>query len=158
MSDDKIYSSSDLELSAKSFRYAIAAARFNSHIVDKLLDGALATLKSCGANEPQLTVVRVPGAFELPLTCQRFAASGQFDVIIALGCVIQGETPHFDYVCTESARGIMDVALKYDLPVINGILTTDTHTQAEARAQGEKNKGVDAAKAAMEMLNVLHAI
>ena len=160
MSNDKLYSSSDFELQAAQYRYAIVAARFNDHIVSKLLDGCVATLKTHGASDDQLQVVRVPGAFEIPLLCQRFAVNGKIDAVIALGCVIRGDTPHFDFVCTESSRGVLDVSLKYDIPVINGILTTDNTEQAEVRAQdyqnGGDNKGADAAKAAMEMLSILN--
>lgn len=162
MSDDKIYGSDGLKLQAGTYRYAIVAARFNDFIVDKLLSGAVDTLKAHGAGDAQIEVVRVPGAFEIPLLCQRFASSKRVDAVIALGCVIRGDTPHFDYVCAESARGVLDVGLKYDLPVINGIITTDNTEQAELRAQahttGGDNKGADAAKAAMEMLAVLNAI
>lgn len=155
MSEDKLYGN-DQTLHAGDFRYAIIAARFNAFIVDRLLEGALETLKACGAMPERIGVYRVPGAFEIPLACQKAAQTGRFDAIIALGCVIRGDTPHFEYVCSESARGISEVALKFDLPVINGILTTDNPAQAEARVDTARgnNKGVDAAKAAMEVLGV----
>lgn len=155
MSEDKLYGN-DQTPHAGGFRYAIVAARFNAFIVDRLLDAALETLKAGGASSERIDVYRVPGAFEIPLACQKVARTGRFDAIIALGCVIRGDTPHFDYVCSESARGISEVALKLDIPVINGILTTDNPAQAQARvgtASGN-NKGADAAKAAMEVLSV----
>lgn len=155
MSNDKIYEN-DHSPRAGGWRYAIVAARFNAFIVDRLLQGALQTLKACGAADESIGVYRVPGAFEIPLACQKLAQTGRFDAVIALGCVIRGDTPHFDYVCSESARGIAEVALKFDLPVINGILTTDNSAQAEARVDtgAGNNKGVDAARAAMEVLDV----
>lgn len=155
MSDDRLYENNQT-LHAGDWRYGIVAARFNAFIVDRLLQGALDTLKACGAADERIGIYRVPGAFEIPLTCQKLAQTGRFDAIIALGCVIRGDTPHFDYVCSESARGIVEVALKFDMPVINGILTTDNPAQAEARVDtaAGNNKGVDAAKAAMEVLDV----
>jgi 6,7-dimethyl-8-ribityllumazine synthase len=155
MSEDKLYGN-DQTPHAGGFRYAIVAARFNAFIVDRLLDAALETLKAGGASSERIDVYRVPGAFEIPLACQKVARTGRFDAIIALGCVIRGDTPHFDYVCSESARGISEVALKLDIPVINGILTTDNPAQAQARVDtaSGNNKGSDAAKAAMEVLSV----
>lgn len=155
MSEDKLYGN-DQTPHAGGFRYAIVAARFNAFIVDRLLDAALETLKAGGASSERIDVYRVPGAFEIPLACQKVARTGRFDAIIALGCVIRGDTPHFDYVCSESARGISEVALKLDIPVINGILTTDNPAQAQARVDtaSGNNKGADAAKAAMEVLSV----
>ncbi len=154
MSEDILYKKDQHSLHAGDYRYAIVAARFNAFIVDRLLEGAVNALKDAGAGDAQITVARVPGAFEIPLTCLKFAESGRVDAVIALGCVIRGDTPHFDYVCTESARGISTVALQYKLPVIYGILTTDDIRQAEARAgiTASANKGADAANAAMEML------
>ncbi len=154
MSDYKLYGQDAPTITAGGYRYALIAARFNDFIVDELLKGAIDALYECGASESQLTVARVPGAFELPLACQKFAQTGQYDAIIALGCVIRGGTPHFEYVCSESARGLNEVGLKYDLPVINGILTTDNIEQARERIDTatDNNKGVDAAKAAMEVL------
>lgn len=156
MSDYKLYQADEEALSAGDFRYAVVAARFNHEIVDALLEGALEALKQGGAGGDQVSVLRVPGAVEIPLACQRFAAAGRADAVIALGCVIRGDTPHFDYVCAESARGITEVSLKYNLPVIYGILTVDNRRQAETRAQrgGGDNKGADAARAAMETLAV----
>ena len=100
----------------------------------------------------------MPGAFEIPLACQKLAQTGRYDALIALGCVIRGDTPHFHYVCSESARGVLDVSLKFDLPIINGILTVDTQEQAEVRAVVNNNKGADAAKSAIEMLVMIQQL
>ena len=132
-------------------RVAIVAARFNSGVVDALVDGARETLSRHGIGTPE--VVRVPGAFELPFAARRLARSSGFEAVIALGAVIRGGTPHFDYVCAEAARGIMQAGLEADLPVIFGVLTCDDQRQAEARAGGEEgNKGHEAALAALEMI------
>ncbi|GIX22511.1 MAG: 6,7-dimethyl-8-ribityllumazine synthase [Gammaproteobacteria bacterium] len=157
MSDFVLYDGT-ADLRAGNWRYGLVAARFNAAVVDRLLEGALDALRRHGAADRQLTVLRVPGAFELPLASLRLAESGAVDAVIALGCVIRGDTPHFDYVCAESARGLMEAGLRSGVPVIFGVLTTDTLEQAEARAGGAcGNKGADAACAAMEMLAVLHA-
>ncbi|HEY3486498.1 MAG TPA: 6,7-dimethyl-8-ribityllumazine synthase [Gammaproteobacteria bacterium] len=158
MSNQKLYEDHSVELAAGKFRFGIVAARFNDFIVDKLLQGALDSLQQHGAGAAQLGVIRVPGAFEIPLACQKLAQTRRYDALIALGCVIRGETPHFEYVCSESARGVLEVSLKFDLPVINGILTVDTQSQAEARVTPSNNKGSDAAKSAMEMLAVIHRL
>ncbi len=137
--------------------FAIAAARFNSAIVERLIEGALDTLARHGVADADITVVRCPGAWELPLVVRRLADTRRFDAVIALGCVIRGETPHFDYVAGESAKGLGVIGLTF--PVINGVLTCDTTDQAHARS-GLKagNKGADAALAALEQVNVLRAI
>lgn len=140
-------------------RYAIAVARFNSFVVDALLDGAIDTLKRHGVPEENITVVRVPGAWELPLVAKKLAERKAFDAIIGLGAVIRGGTPHFDYVCNEAAKGLGAVGLEYGLPVIFGVLTTDSIEQAIERS-GTKagNKGSDAAMTAIEMVSVLRAL
>lgn len=140
-------------------RYAIALSRFNSFIVEQLLLGALDTLKRHGVSDSNITVLRVPGAHELPLVCKKLCDSGKHDAVIALGAVIRGATYHFDIVAGESAKGLGQVALQTGVPVINGVLTTDTIEQAIERA-GTKagNKGADAALAAMEMISVLKQI
>jgi len=137
-------------------RYGIIVARFNGFIVESLVAGAIDALKRQGVQESNVTVVRVPGAFEIPLTAQAMAQSGDYDAIIALGAVIRGATPHFDIVANESAKGLSNVALQFGLPVINGILTTDTIEQSIERA-GTKagNKGAEAALGAVEMVSVL---
>ncbi len=136
--------------------YAIVASRFNSFIVEQLVAGAIDALKRHGVSEKNITVVRVPGAHELPLTCLKAAQSKKFDAVIALGAVIRGATYHFDIVAGESAKGLSSVSLQTGIPVINGVLTTDTIEQSIERA-GTKagNKGADAALAAIEMLSVL---
>lgn len=147
-------------IEAKNAKVAIVVSRFNSFIVDSLLDGALDTLKRFGqVNEDNITVVRVPGAYELPLTARRVAASGKFDGIIALGAVIRGGTPHFDFVAGECNKGLAHVALEFDVPVSFGVLTTDTIEQAIDRA-GVKvgNKGGEAALSLLEMINVLQQL
>ena len=138
-----------------SARYGIAVARFNSFIVDRLLDGAIDTLNKHGVADQELTIVKVPGAFELPLAVKRMAVSQQLDAVIALGTVIRGSTPHFDYVAGECARGLSQVSLETGLPVAFGVLTVDTIEQAMERAGAKAgNKGVDAALVAMEMVSL----
>ena len=156
MSTESPFENPEINLSAGEYHYGIVAARFNEAIVERLLTGAIRTLEQHGATESQISLLRVPGAFEIPLACQKLAHSNTVDAIIALGCVIRGETPHFNYVCAESARGINEVSLKFDIPIMYGILTTNDMAQAVARSNAVtgRNHGSDAAKAAMEMLNV----
>jgi 6,7-dimethyl-8-ribityllumazine synthase len=137
-------------------RFAIVAGRFNSYIVDHLLAGAIDTLVRHGVKAESIDVVHTPGAFEIPLAAQRVAATKQYDGIVALGCVIRGATPHFDYVAGECAKGIAAVALKFDVPIAFGVLTVDTIEQAVERA-GTKagNKGAEAAMSALEMVSLL---
>jgi 6,7-dimethyl-8-ribityllumazine synthase len=141
---------------AQGAHFAIVAGRFNSFIVDHLLAGAVDTLARHGVEEKGIDVIYTPGAFEIPLAAQRLAATTQYDGIIALGCVIRGATPHFDYVAGECAKGIATVALKFDVPIAFGVLTVDTIEQAVERA-GTKagNKGVEAAMSAIEMVSLL---
>ncbi len=148
------------ELNARGMRFGIVISRFNAAITERLLDAALATLRAHGVEDVDINVVHVPGAFELPLAAQRMAVSAaHYDALIALGCVIRGGTPHFEYVCRACTDGVLQVGLKFDLPVCFGVLTTDTAEQAEARAGGaEGNKGNDAALTAIEMVSVLHRI
>lgn len=143
-------------LSGQGARCGIVASRFNGAIVDQLLAGAMAALQEHGVDVKDIDVVQVPGAFEIPLAAQRLALSKRYDAIIALGCVIRGATPHFDYVAGECARGISTVALKFDIPVAFGVLTVDTVEQAMERA-GPKdgNKGAEAALTALEMVRLL---
>jgi len=137
-------------------RYGLVLARFNSLIVERLLEGAVDTLRRHGVSEERMTVVRVPGAYELPLAAPAMARSGAYDAVIALGCVIRGSTPHFDYVAGEAAKGLAMVSLAENLPVSFGVLTTDSIEQAIERA-GTKagNKGVDAALGAIEMVSLM---
>lgn len=140
-------------------RYALVVSRFNSFITDRLLEGALDTLGRHGADLDRVTIVRVPGSFETPLVCQRLAASGDYDAVIALGCVIRGGTAHFDYVAGEAAKGVAHASLATGVPVVFGVLTTDSIEQAIDRA-GTKmgNKGGEAAATAIEMVNLLRAL
>lgn len=153
MSDIK-YIAGDFD--AGKARFGIAVSRFNGFIVENLLAGALDTLKRHGVKDAAIEVVHAPGAYELPLVVQAMAKSGRYEAVIALGCVIRGATPHFDYVAGENAKGMASVALQTGIPVINGVLTTDSIEQAIERA-GTKagNKGADAAMAAIEMVNLL---
>ncbi len=146
-------------LQYSSGRFAIVVARFNGFIVESLLAGAMDTFRRSGVDETQVTVVKVPGAFELPVTIQALAQTGQYNAIIALGAVIRGATPHFDIVAGESAKGLSAIALDHNLPVINGIITTDSIEQSIERA-GTKagNKGADAAAAAIEMSNLFQML
>ena len=143
----------------KGARVGIAVARFNSFVVESLLEGALDTLNRHGADEKNIEIVRVPGAFELPLVVQRMAASGNYDAIIALGAVIRGGTPHFEYVAGECVKGLAQVMMQKDIPVAFGVLTVDTIEQAIERA-GTKagNKGVEATISVIEMVNLLNQI
>jgi len=146
-------------LEAKDFRFGLIVSRFNSFISDRLLEGAIDTLIRHGANNEQLTVVKVPGAFELPLIAKKMADSDKYDALICLGAVIRGGTPHFEYVSSEMTKGIASVSLQSGLPIAFGVLTTDSVEQAIERA-GTKagNKGVEAAMSAIEMVNLLGAV
>ncbi len=140
-------------------RYCLVVARFNSFVVESLLAGAVDTLKRHGADDADLTLVRVPGAFEMPLAVERIAAKGGYDAIIAIGAVIRGGTPHFEYVAGECVKGIAQVSLKHGIPIAFGVLTVDSIEQAIERA-GTKagNKGAEAATSAIEMVNLLRQI
>lgn len=144
------------DLDARGSRFAVVAARFNEAIVERLVDGAVDVLVENGAATDDILVVRVPGAFELPVVVASLAQDGRYDAIVALGAVIRGETPHFDFVASEAARGCGEAALRSGVPVAFGVLTTDTWAQAEARAGGAHgNKGSEAALAAIETANLL---
>ena len=145
-------------LKAEGIRFAIAVSRFNSFITERLLEGAVDCIVRHGGREEDITVVKVPGAFELPLVAKKLAKMN-FDAVIALGAVIRGETPHFDYVAAEVSKGIANVSLEAEKPIAFGVLTTDTVEQAIDRA-GTKagNKGWEAALSAIEMVNLLREI
>ncbi len=144
------------ELAARDLRAAIVAARFNEFIVERLVAGAVDALIRHGASEKNLELVRVPGAFEMPLVVRRLALSKRYDVVIALGAVIKGETAHFDFVAGECASGVARAAADTGVPVGFGVLTCDTMEQAIDRAGGKAgNKGAEAALAALEMANLL---
>ena len=140
-------------------RFCLVVARFNSFIVESLLAGAIDTLKRHGAVEEDITVVRVPGAFEMPLALEKIAAKGQYDAIVALGAVIRGGTPHFDYVAGECVKGMAQVSLSHGVPIAFGVLTVDSIEQAIERA-GTKagNKGAEATLSAIEMVNLLRQL
>ena len=147
------------DLRVQNARFCIVVSRFNSFVVESLLAGAVDALKRHGAEEADLTVVRVPGAFEMPVVIERIASKGGYDAIVAIGAVIRGGTPHFDYVAGECVKGMAHVSLKHGIPVSFGVLTVDTIEQAIERA-GTKagNKGAEAAMSAIEMVNVLKAL
>jgi len=143
------------QLIARDVRIVILAARFNELIVRNLVEGAVDALKRHGATESDIHVVRVPGAFELPLAAQQLAKSRRYDGIVALGAVIRGQTPHFDFVCRECASGLNRVSLDHGVPIGFGVLTCDTVDQALDRAGGKSgNKGADAVLATLEMVNL----
>ena len=146
----------EAELLAKGKRFAIIASRFNDFITDRLVGGALDALTRSGANDQDISIVKVPGAFEIPLLAKKLAEKKNVDAIICLGAVIRGATSHYDYVCAEVSKGVAHVSLEATMPVIFGILTTDPIEQAIERA-GTKagNKGWDAAIAAIEMANLM---
>jgi 6,7-dimethyl-8-ribityllumazine synthase len=146
-------------ISARGRQVAVVAARFNAEIVDAMVAGAIAAWIKHDGDPESLTVVRTPGAFELPLAARKLAATGRFDAIVALGCVIRGETAHFDFVAGEAARGIADVARDTGIPVAFGVLTTETVEQALERAlPDEMDKGGEALESALEMVLLLDEI
>ncbi|MCS7081863.1 MAG: 6,7-dimethyl-8-ribityllumazine synthase [Bacteroidetes bacterium] len=146
-------------LSAQGLRLGIAVSRWNALITHRLLEGALEALRQHGADPAQVEVAWCPGAFELPLLARRMADTGRFEAIIALGAVIRGETPHFEYVASAAAQGLSRVMLETNIPVAFGVLTTDTLEQALERAGGKAgNKGAEAALAAVEMAHLLRRL
>jgi 6,7-dimethyl-8-ribityllumazine synthase len=147
------------DLSAKGLKFGIVASRFNDFITARLLDGAMDALLRHGASESDIEIVRVPGSFEIPLAAKKLAGSGKYHAVICLGAVIRGATPHFDYVSAEVSKGVAAASMETGLPVIFGVLTTDTIEQAIERA-GSKggNKGWDAALSAVEMANVMRQL
>ena len=147
------------QLDAKGLKFALVAGRFNDFITERLVGGAVDYLVRHGGDRADLTIVRVPGAFEIPLAAQKLAASGKYDGIICLGAVIRGATPHFDYVANECVKGLAHVMLEANVPVGFGVLTVDTLEQAIERAGSKAgNKGVEAASAVLEMVRVLEQI
>ncbi len=144
---------------ARGLRFGIVVSKFNEFVTSRLLSAATTTLTTSGASEEAIDVVRVPGAFEIPLIARRLARSQRYDAVICLGAVIRGQTPHFEYVSAEASRGIAQVAWEADLPVIFGVLTTDTVDQALERAGGlERNRGAEAARAAIEMASLVRQL
>ncbi len=147
------------QLTIRGARIALLVSRFNSFVVDSLVSGAIDTLRRHGAEDRDLHIVRVPGAYEMPIAAKRLAASQRYEVIIALGAVIRGGTPHFEYVAGECTKGLSQVSLQHDIPIAFGVLTVDSIEQAIERA-GTKagNKGAEAAMSAIEMVNLLREI
>jgi 6,7-dimethyl-8-ribityllumazine synthase len=144
---------------ARGLRVAIVAARFNDFVTDRLCDGAKEALRASGADDSAIVIMRVPGAFELPLAALRAAESRQFDAVVCVGCVIRGETPHFEYIASAAAHGIMQAAAATGVPITFGVLTTNSVAQAIERAgPGTSNKGWEAAMAAVEMATLLREI
>jgi 6,7-dimethyl-8-ribityllumazine synthase len=147
------------DLSAKGLRFAIIVGRFNSFISDRLLAGALDALKRSGCTEENIEIVRVPGSWEMPVVARELVKMKRHDAIIALGAVIRGDTPHFDYVAGEMARGLAEVARESGLPIAFGVLTTNNVEQAVDRAGAKSgNKGFDAAMSAIEMANLMRRL
>lgn len=147
------------KLDAKGFKVGIVVSRFNSFICERLLEGATDTLVRHNAADEDIDVVRVPGAFEIPLVAKKLATSGRYDGVICLGAVIRGATPHFDYVCSEVSKGVASVSLDTDIPIAFGVITTDTIEQAIERAGSKAgNKGAEAAMVVIEMLNLFRAL
>ncbi|MBZ2187046.1 MAG: 6,7-dimethyl-8-ribityllumazine synthase [Bryobacter sp.] len=145
--------------SAEGLRIAIIVSRFNNLVTDRLLTGALEALGRAGAMRDQLEVFRVPGAWEMPVLAGALAGQKRFDAIVCLGCVVRGDTPHFDYVAGENAKGMAAAARESGIPVMNGVLTTNTMEQALDRAGGKMgNKGAEAALGAVEMANLLRSL
>lgn len=149
------------DYSTENVKVAIVSARFNGEIVEAMRVAAHQTLQDQGVNKSDIKHVYVPGAFELPLVCKQLAQSKQYSAVIALGCVIRGDTPHFDYVCNGAALGIQQASLETNVPIAFGVLTTDTTEQALERSSSsniEDNKGRDAALCVLEMINVLKSL
>jgi 6,7-dimethyl-8-ribityllumazine synthase len=146
-------------LDARALRFAVVVSKYNEFVTDRLLAGALEVLNKAGADDRAIDVARVPGAFEIPLVARRLARSGRFDAVICLGAVIRGETPHFEYISAEASRGIAQAAWDSDIPVIFGVLTTETVEQAMDRAgTTERNRGSEAARTAVEMANLMNSL
>jgi 6,7-dimethyl-8-ribityllumazine synthase len=144
---------------ASKMRFGIVASRFNDFISGRLIEGAVDALTRSGADEKEILIVRVPGAFELPLTAKKMAKSGRFDAIICLGAVIRGATPHFEYISAEVSKGIASVGMETEIPIAFGVLTTDTIEQAIERAGAKAgNKGWDAALSAIEMVDLFRKL
>ena len=147
------------DLNAKELRLGIVVSRFNDFVTSKLLSGALSSFKELGADEDSIEVVRVPGAFEIPQAAKKLCSSQEFDAIVCLGAVIKGDTPHFDYISAETSRGVGQVGLEVNIPVLFGVLTTNDLEQAVARSgSNSSNKGRETALAAIEMASLFRKI
>jgi 6,7-dimethyl-8-ribityllumazine synthase len=142
-------------LSAKGFRFAIVASRWNDSLVTRLIEGAQRALAECSVDQDAVQIFRVPGSFEIPLCAQKAAESGKFNAVICLGVIIRGDTPHFEYIANETARGIGEAGLKTGVPLLFGVITADNIEQANERAgAGQDNKGFEAATAAVALANL----
>lgn len=141
-------------IDGKKYKIGIAVSMFNSDMTLKMLEGAIELLRMSGVKEKNVTIIRVPGAFELPLACKKIAQTKKFDGIVAIGCVIRGETDHYQFIANETSRGIMNVMLEYSIPIGFGVITTNTLEQAITRSYGKGNKGKEAAQAVLEVLSV----
>jgi len=147
------------KLDAKGLKFAIVVGRFNDFIGSRLMDGALDAVKRCGGGEDQVTVVKVPGSFEIPAVARKLALGEKFDAVICLGAVIRGATPHFDYVAAEVSKGVASISLESNVPISFGVITADTLEQAIDRAGAKSgNKGFEAAMAAIEMANLYRSM
>jgi len=142
------------KIDGSRLKVGIIVSQFNDNITKPMLEGTVGTLEENKVRSANIKVIWVPGSFEIPLACQRLAETKKYDALIALGCVIKGETDHYYYICNESSRGVMDVMLKFDIPVGFGVLTCNNLKQAQVRSRGKKNKGREAAEAALAMINV----
>ena len=141
------------KIDGSKLKIGIVVSKFNDNITKPMFDGSLETLKENKVKVENIKTVWVPGSFEIPLACQRLAETKKFDALVAIGCVIKGETDHFYYICNEVSRGTMDVMLKFDIPIGFGVLTTQNLKQARVRSRGKENKGREAAEAALMMIN-----
>jgi len=149
----------EANLIAEGKKFAVVVSRFNDFITERLVGGAVDALVRCGTNDDDIDIVKVPGAFEIPLIAKKMAQKKKYDAVICLGAVIRGSTPHFDYVSAEVSKGIAIVSIESEIPVIFGIITTDTLEQAIERAGAKAgNKGFNAAMAAVEMANLIEAV
>ncbi len=146
------------KLSAKGLKIAIVVSRFNTAITQSLLAGAIQSLIAHGASEKAISVFWVPGAFEIPRLVKALAESEKYDGILPLGCVIRGETPHFEYISNEVSRGLMQLSLAYKTPLVFGVLTTDTLTQAKARSGKKSNKGGEVTESLLELIQALKSV
>jgi len=145
--------------SGAGFRFALVVSKYHDFVTDRLRDGALAALAAAGVRPDDITIVRVPGAFELPIAARHAAGSGRYQAIVCLGCLIRGATPHFEYIASAVAHGIMDAAGETGVPIAFGVLTTDNEAQAAERAQpGRGNKGWEAAAAAIDMARLFRTL
>lgn len=141
------------KIDGSKLKIGVVVSQFNSNITEPMLKGALETLLENKVKKENIKVIWVPGSFEIPLACQRLAKSKKFDALVAIGCVIKGETDHFYYICNEVSRGIMNAMLNFNIPIGFGVLTTQNLKQAEVRSRGKENKGREAAEAALAMVS-----